>query len=258
MTRRHFTFACAGAQLVGSLDEAPGTSALLLVTGGNEVRSGAWAGQAQFAARIAAAGFPVLRFDRRGCGDSEGINQEFRSSGPDLAAARAALAEQCPHVTRIVALGNCDAASALMLDAGAGCDALVLCNPWTFGDDAGDEAPPEVMRDHYRRRLADPAAIKRLLTGRIALGPLLSSLFAAARTSTPPSTLAQAMAEGLGGFDGLVRILVATRDRTGQAFLATWSKSDPRMRICADATHSWVEDHAREWLVAQTLEVLRG
>ena len=54
MTRRHLTFACEGAALAGTLDLAPGSTGLLIVTGGNEVRAGAWNGQALFAARIAA------------------------------------------------------------------------------------------------------------------------------------------------------------------------------------------------------------
>ena len=90
MSRRHLVFACEGSRLAGTLDEAGGATGLLIVSGGNEVRAGAWNGQAQFAARIAAAGFPVLRFDRRGCGDSEGPNGEFRASAPDIAAALAA------------------------------------------------------------------------------------------------------------------------------------------------------------------------
>ena len=115
MSRRHLTFSCEGSTLVGSLDEAEGTTGLLIVTGGNELRSGAWAGQAQFAARIAEAGFPVFRFDRRGTGDSDGPNGEFRSSALDIAAALAAFHAQRPTLNRIVGFGNCDAASALML-----------------------------------------------------------------------------------------------------------------------------------------------
>ena len=68
MARRHITFPCEGAWLFGSLDEAPGAVGLLLVSGGREIRSGAFAGQARLAAEVAAAGFPVLRFDRRGVG----------------------------------------------------------------------------------------------------------------------------------------------------------------------------------------------
>jgi exosortase A-associated hydrolase 1 len=253
--RRHFTFTCDGAKLVGSLDQAPGTTGLLLVTGGNELRSGAWAGQAQFAARIAGAGHPVLRFDRRGCGDSEGVNGEFRSSAPDIAAALAAFRAECPQLSRVVAMGNCDAASALMLAGGAGADGLILSNPWTFESDAAHEAPPEAVRNHYRGRLGDWNAIKRLLTGKVALGPLLRSLMSAAAPPAPPSSLAQDMAAGIAEFSGPVRFLIAGKDRTALAFRSTWPKSDDRLRQCSAATHSFVEPEARAWLVEQTLAV---
>ncbi|WP_404480851.1 hydrolase 1, exosortase A system-associated [Novosphingobium sp. BL-52-GroH] len=257
MTRRHLTFACEGNALVATLDSAPGRTGLLLVSGGNEVRAGAWNGQAMFAARIAAQGFPVLRFDRRGVGDSEGANGGFRSSAADIAAALATLRKECPQVDRVVAFGNCDAASALMLARGAGLDALVLSNPWTIEDEA-EAAPAEVVRDHYRRRLADPAAIRRLLTGQVSLAKLARSLVSAIRpTPASPDGLAAQIASGISGFAGEVRFLVAGRDRTGLAFLSHSDKADPRIRICAEATHSFVEPEAQEWLTKQVLELLR-
>ena len=72
MTRRHVVFPSGWARLVGTIDEAPGATGLLIVSGGNEVRAGAWNGQSLLAARVAAAGFPVFRFDRAGIGDSSG------------------------------------------------------------------------------------------------------------------------------------------------------------------------------------------
>ena len=48
----------------------------------------------------------------------------------------AAFRRAAPQLTRIIAFGNCDAASALMLAGGAGCDGLVLSNPWTIAQDA--------------------------------------------------------------------------------------------------------------------------
>jgi exosortase A-associated hydrolase 1 len=259
MTRRHVLFPCEGSLLAGTMDEAPGSTGLLIVSGGNELRSGAWSGQAQFAARIAAEGFPVFRFDRRGVGDSEGGNGGFRKSAADIAAALAAFREEEPRLSRVIAWGNCDAASALMLAGGAGCDGLVLSNPWTIEDES--EAPPaEVLRDHYKRRLADPAAIKRLLTGQIPLGKLVRSLLGAAKpaSTAPMNALTQAMADGIKGFGGDIRFLIAARDRTAQAFLATWDKRDPRIHTCPDASHSFVEPAAREWLVGQLLDALRG
>lgn len=256
MSRRHLTFPCEGSTLVGTLDGASGMTGLLLVSGGNELRSGAWAGQAQFAARIAAEGFPTFRFDRRGVGDSDGPNREFKASGPDLAAALAAFRRAAPQVERVIALGNCDAASALMLARGANCDGLILSNPWTI-EETEAAPPPDVIRAHYRRRLANPEAFKRLLTGKVSLRQLAGSLFAATKPPPPPSSLAQHMAAGLEAFGGQVAILIAERDRTAQAFLSAWNKDDPRIRRCAGASHSYVEPDAREWLEAQVLEVLK-
>src|SRR3546814_2981780 len=104
--RHHLAFACEGGALAATRDEAPGTTGLLIVSGGNEIRSGAHRGMAMLAARIADAGHPVFRFDRRGIGDSEGANGGFENSGPDIAAAIAAFRGAAPQVSRLVAFGK--------------------------------------------------------------------------------------------------------------------------------------------------------
>jgi len=257
MNRRHVAFACEGATLIGTVDGADAATGLLLVTGGNELRSGAWGGQAELAARIAAAGFPVFRFDRRGMGDSDGPPDDFRASGPDIAAALAEFRRQCPALTRIIGFGNCDAASALMLAGGARLDGLVLSNPWTIeSDDA--PPPPAVLRGHYGRRLRDPAALMRVLGGKVSLRKLAASLRDALRPASPPSSLAQDMAAGIADFTGPIAILLAERDRTAKAFQAAWNKSDGRIRVCANATHGFVEPQARAWLADQVLAILRA
>ncbi len=258
MTRRHLSFECEGATLVGTLDEAEGATALLIVTGGNELRAGAWNGQAQFAARIAAAGFPVFRFDRRGIGDSEGSNAGFRGSSVDIAAALDALKANSPQVSRVIGFGNCDGATALALDRSGGFDGLLLSNPWTVEESDGEEAaapPPAAVRAHYFQRLKDPRAILRLLKGGVAFGKLFASLRVALRPAPPPSSLAQEFAAGIKAFKGPISILLAERDRTAQVFAAGWDGADPRLRHCTGATHSYVE--SQDWLEAQVLEMLR-
>lgn len=263
MTRRSLAFACEGCTLAATLDAAPGTAGLLIVSGGNEIRAGAFGGQADMAARIARAGFPVFRFDRRGIGDSEGENAGFRRSASDLAAALAAFREAAPHLTRVVAFGNCDAASALMLAEGAGCDALVLSNPWTIEtDDTGDDAdltpPPAAIRARYLEKMRNPREIMRLVSGGVNLSKLASGVMHALRPPPPPSSLAAEMAAGLASFGGDVRILLATADRTAQVFETAWYLSDPRIRRCEGATHAYVAPAHRDWLEAELTQVLRG
>lgn len=259
MSRLHLTFACEGTTLAGTIDTAPGTSGLLVVTGGNEIRSGAFSGQAQLAARIARKGFPVFRFDRRGVGDSDGENKGFRKSRRDIEAALAAFRAMAPQIERVVGFGNCDAASALMLGEGAGCDALVLSNPWTIeGNGADAVPPPAAVRARYAAKLKDPRELARLVGGKVDLRKLAKGMLQAARRRAAPSSLAHEMGRGLAGYDGPVRIVLAMADRTAQAFEGAWDRADPSIARCPGASHAWVEPEAREFLDRQLLEMLRA
>ena len=257
MSRKHVSFDCAGAQLAGTLDDAEKSTGLLLVTGGNETRAGAFSGQATLAATLAKAGYPVFRFDRRGVGDSEGYNMGFRHSQDDVAAALKAFRTACPGLSRVVALGNCDAATALMLARGAGADALVLSNPWTYEDEEDDAPPPpEAIRARYWQKLKNPREVWRLLSGGVDLGKLWRGLRTASGPKAAPSRLAGEMEQGLGKFRGKVRILVAGADRTGQAFLSGWDGKDPRLAIRADADHAYSSEADQKWFVEQVLAAL--
>jgi exosortase A-associated hydrolase 1 len=255
VTRRHLTFPCAGDTLAATLDEAPGGTGLLIVTGGNETRSGAFAGQAQLAARIAAAGYPVFRFDRRGVGDSTGINSGFTGSAEDIAAALAAFRHAAPQITRVVAFGNCDAASALMLAQGAGCHALALANPWTFEQaDAGP--PPAAIRQRYAAKLRNPRELWRLVTGGVSLRKLAGGIVAALKPAAPPSSLAQQMQAGLSAFAGPVHVLLAANDRTAQAYMATCPDRQATWQLCEGAGHAFAESHANNWLFSRLYSIL--
>jgi len=257
VSRRQFAFDCAGSSLAASIDDAHGTTGLLIVTGGNETRAGAFSNQAQLAADVAAAGHPVLRFDRRGVGDSEGVNMGFRESAEDIAAALAAFRAQSPGLRRVVAFGNCDAASALMLSGGAGFDGLVLSNPWTYESDQADAPPPpSAIRARYAAKLRNPRELLRLITGKVSFAKLARGLVSASANKAAPSALAETMKAGLAGFSGPVRLLVAERDRTGQAFVSSWGGRDPRLKRCADADHAYSDEASRQWLLAQILAAL--
>lgn len=265
MNRLHFDFGCGSLKLAGSLDTAPGTTGLLIVSGGNEIRSGAFSGQAQLAARIARKGFPVMRFDRRGIGDSEGENRGFRSSKGDIRAAIEAFRGMVPQMERVIGMGNCDAASALMLSEGEGFDALILSNPWTIEDEPDDsnsgaepQHSPDAIRARYAQKLKNPREILRLFRGGVDLGKLAGGVMASLRGNTAPSLLASEMRNGLSSFAGPVSILLASEDRTAQLFEAAWDNNDPRIVRCAGAGHAYVEPEHRTWLEQQVLVALRA
>lgn len=258
MSRLHLTFACEGSTLAATLDTAPLTTGLLLVSGGNEIRSGAFRGQARLAQTIAKRGFPVFRYDRRGVGDSEGRNLGFEESEADIRAALEAFRAIAPQVNRVIGFGNCDAASALMLARGADCDGLVLSNPWTIEDATDDTPPPQAIRARYLQKLGNPREVMRLLRGGVDLRKLSGGIMRAIRPAPAAGDLATRMKAGIEGFDGPARILLATSDRTAQVFEGAWAKDDPRVVRCEGASHAFVEPHAREWLEARLLEALRG
>jgi exosortase A-associated hydrolase 1 len=263
--RHQLSFACDGAALAASLDEAPGTTGLLVVSGGSEIRSGAHRGMAMLAERVAAAGYPVFRFDRRGIGDSEGGNGGYESSGPDIAAAIAAFRDAAPRVSRVVAFGNCDAASALLLHQPLALDALIVANPWTYDSDEGDAAdepalpPATAIRARYLARLRDPKSVLRLLKGEVDFGKLLRGLSALGKSAAPsaPDGLPARIEMALSGLSCPATILLATGDRTAQAFMENCPAALGRVPVqrLASQSHSFAGDDG-EWLAERILAAL--
>lgn len=257
--RRHLTFPCGPDTLIGTLDQdtAIGSTGLLLVSGGREIRSGSWGGQAQIAARLAAAGVPVLRYDRRGVGQSEGHDPGFQHTRDDIAAALAAFRAAVPGLRRIAAFGNCDAAAALMLHSAAlGLDGLVLANPWTLESEEAQAAPPAALRQRYLSKLKNPREVLRLLTGGVNLAKLLGGLRQAAAAPLKSGLVAE-MDAGLARFTGPATILLAAGDRTAQMFEAAWPKGDARIQRHASAGHSFAGQDAQDWLFERLLEATR-
>lgn len=268
--RRMIDFQCGGDRLVGTLDEAGGATGLLIVSGGNEIRSGAYSGQAAMARYFTELGYPVFRFDRRGVGDSEGQNGGFESSADDIAAAVATFGVEAPHVTRLVAFGNCDAATALAFEH-RGLDALVLANPWVIEATSGESDAPTkpssaAVRARYWARLKNPRSIIDLLTGKIDLKKLAGGL-AKASQKEAPSGLAARLASLLEGSSIPADILVADRDTTALAFLGTYKdaifdpvRARPNVSLSRfnSASHSFADAAAKAWLYERIDRTLKA
>lgn len=230
--RRPLTFDCDGATLGAMVHPAGGTVGVVIVTGGVQTRAGSHRGFVQLADRLAAAGCPTLRFDRRGVGDSDGEDPGFRNSAPDIAAAADALRRSFPQVEQVVGWGLCDAASALGLHAAAiGLDGLVLANPWTRDSDDLELPPPNIVARRYLARLRNPRELARLARGRFDWRKAIRGL---RRLAAPeaPSSLARDLAAGLGAFDGPILFILADADATAQACHALLQRV-PLRHVCS-------------------------
>lgn len=214
--RRLIAFPCEDETLLGTLDAADGATGLLIVSGGNEPRMGAHRGMALLAARLAARGTPVFRFDRRGVGDSGGANGGWVSSAPDLAAAAAAFRAAAPGLMRIVGFGNCDAATTLALfGAGAGVHDLILANPWVIERSNG-LPPPAAIRARYAERLRSPREWLHFALHGVSLPKLFSGLSAILRKPSE-SELARGFADAVRQQN--TTIILAERDGTAIAYV---------------------------------------
>lgn len=262
--RRIIAFDCTGDTLIGTLDSGTAKTGLLIVSGGNEIRSGAHSGQSTLAATIAAKGHPVFRYDRRGTGDSAGMNAGFLSSAADIAAAVAAFRAAAPEMKRVVALGNCDAATALALfHAPLAIDALILANPWVIEEGRetikheSAKPPAAAIRARYWQRIKNPRTIIDLLTGKISVRKLAGGLAVAARREKP-TALALKLTQALQHCTIPVTLLVARRDTTALAFMAAWhdtmfkpvrQKSTITLTQFDTASHSFADTQSKDWLI---------
>lgn len=262
MARQPILIRLPGATLAGMAHPADGPTAVLMVPGGPQTRHGSHRGFVALADALAANGHPVLRFDRRGLGDSDGDDPGFRHIAPDISAARAALLAAFPRVQRVVGWGLCDGASALALRPAA-FDALVLVNPWTLDADRSPAFPQRAaIAARYRARLLDPSRWRALLAGRIDLGKAARGLIHVARAE-PPSDVALRISASLSAYPGRVLVPLAGADNTAHAFAAAWrsqlfsaARAHGRVRLAEvpGATHTFARAPAAEALARLTLD----
>lgn len=261
--RRSLIFDCAHEALLGTLDDAKGPTGLLIVTGGRQTRIGPHRMMAMLARELAAQGYPVFRYDRRGVGDSTGHDAGFRRSGPDMLAAATAFRAACPQMESLWALGLCDGASALALNhdvtAFAG---LILLNPWVIEAQAG-APPPAAIRAHYRQRLLTAKGLSHVL--RRGFNPLAALKGVRAAFQAPDQALASDVMASLGRFGGTAHILLAKRDATARAYLDVHHgklgaplKNTRRIALATldSASHSFASRDNQAWLKAQVLSAL--
>lgn len=261
--RRLIRFPCEDAMLSGSIDEAAGSIGLLCVTGGSQVRTGPHRMLHQIAATVAAQGFPVFRYERRGLGDSDGTDPGYRDSGPDLIAAAAAFRAEAPGVRTIVGFGLCDGATTLALHgAAAGIGGIVLANPWLV-ETAPDDLAPAAARIHYRGRFLSAKAWGDVLRGRVNVFGAARSLFGSV-TKADVDGLADDVAARLTPYAGRLTLILATGDGTAIAAGACWNadafshvRGETLVSVATDS-HSFARSGDLDPVIAGTLNMLRN
>ncbi|MFL6709175.1 MAG: hydrolase 1, exosortase A system-associated [Massilia sp.] len=250
-------FGCAGETLIGvaSIPEQPSSRGVLVVVGGPQYRAGSHRQFTLLARALASEGFPVLRFDYRGMGDSSGPMRDFEDVDTDLAAAIDQFYVTVPGLKEVVIWGLCDGASAAMFYAQhdprvAG---LVMLNPWARSEQG---LAKSTLKHYYLARLRDPALWKKIASFKFNYAGALASMAGIARkafgkdsAATPPGTPAARpsfhvrMCEGLGRFRGRGLFIISGADLTAKEFLDM-----------AGGSHEWRGLLAAPSMTRQTLD----
>lgn len=211
-------FDCEQQLLVGILHPAQASLGVIIISGAPQYRIGSHRLFVRLARLLAAQGYPVLRFDYRGLGDSSGVRPEPEALTADIQSAIDAFHQQQPQLQQIMLLGLCDGATAAL----AACQQdpriqrLVLLNPWLPDTQARSQA---YLQHYYRSQLLSGQWWRKLLTGQIAIGSRLREYLkhwqqSQQSASAQPHPLSQALA----GFHGKSLILLSERDITAQSF----------------------------------------
>jgi len=253
--RRAVYFSCRDCWLVGIVDvpAAPKPRGVLVVTGGPQYRVGSHRHFVLMAQELAASGIPVMRFDYRGMGDSEGELRNFEQLDDDLDAAIAEFFKLLPAMKELVLWGLCDGATA------AACHAvrdprvagLVMLNPWVRTEQGHARA---TLRHYYAQRLMERGLWRKLASGTLHIGRTLNSVIelAAAARQRPAAdapSLPQRLHRALSGFQGRILIVLSGADLGAREFSALpaqhphWRKllDAPRVQLrqVAHANHTF-------------------
>lgn len=126
---------CHASALIGILHKPQHykkTGIIIVPAGGPQYRVGCARQIILWSRRLAREGYPVLRFDYRGFGDSAGQFNGFENIDDDIAAAIEKLRAEMEDVDSIVLWGECNAASSIMMYAWREqhIKALIMQNPW--------------------------------------------------------------------------------------------------------------------------------
>jgi|CZKH01.1.fsa_nt_gi exosortase A-associated hydrolase 1 len=279
------SFLCDRARLYGILHHPsqPSDCGVLLLAGRPALRSGRHRLFVLLARAWAESGTPVMRFDYRGSGDSEGEMGTLEQTHVDISAAIDAFQSSMPGLQEVVLWGQCGGAADAILYApqDSRVTGVVLANPWLYGSRVRTLAALHRRGSQYLwkfRRMLSGSANSTLKTnpmeepypadGADVAVPLATSEVEQTYRSYRAPDVSRRLANSLEEFRGRVLVILSGKDAGAQAFKRTaslsfrWRRilSSPRVRReeLPEANHSF---RRPEWCgaaAAFTLEWLRN
>lgn len=277
---RAVVFPCNASWLYGiiSLPERSTSRGVLIVVGGPQYRVGSHRQFTLLARHLAAHGVPVLRFDYRGMGDSEGEARTFEDVQDDLRCAIDSFFKETPCLGELVIWGLCDAASAALFYAyqDQRVTGLVLVNPWVRTDQGAAKA---YLKHYYLRRFFSRDLWNTVWRGNFKFTAAAHSLAKIAHNAfqgaEKPDTLEpngprqfaslpERMLYGLSCFRGKVLLIISGNDLTAREFCdltrdsSKWRKLLTSTQVSQleleEANHTFSRREWRDQVAASTME----
>lgn len=221
-------FDCQGDRLIGIFHntEVVAHKGVVLVVGGPQYRVGSHRQFVLLARALAEKGVPVLRFDYRGMGDSEGKFRGFEGLGQDIKCAVNQLMLLKLELESVVLLGLCDAATAAGFYAhnDSRISGLVLLNPWVRSEQGEAKA---FIKHYYLKRVLSKNFWQKVAKGDFQVTKSLKSLVAKFRVVRADNTavaiesmgtLAERTFFGLNAFKGKILLVLSGNDLTAAEF----------------------------------------
>lgn len=256
-----FTINCEGEFIVGVLhapNTARNTAIVMMPAGELQYRVGCGRQLVEFAREVSGKGFPVVRFDPRGVGDSSGEYVGVDHVGSELKAVIARLKTDFPEVNRVVLWGGCAAASGIMMHT----HSLPEVSGWILSNPAVKSRQVRALahRGHYLRRLRDAKFWRKVFT--LQYNPWdYAKAFAAQAFASPPESPRQ---ENPSASDGVVgngeelfmqRMLDGVQEFTGSALLVMSGRSLIRAEFDVLLEHSSVWKTAFGEILNQRVDI---
>lgn len=269
-------FSCGDDLLYGilSVPDLAQSRGILMLVGGAQYRAGSHRQFTLLSRFFASRGIPVMRFDYRGMGDSEGDTRDFENVDDDIRCAVDYFMGSVAGMTGVIMWGLCDAASAALFYGfrDPRIAGLALVNPWIRTETG---LAKTYLRHYYISRILDRALWQKILHARFnyraaAASLVMQVLTAFGKNGRDPisASLPDRMFEGYNRFKGPVFLILSGNDLTAKEFTDLASTDEKWFSLLQErrtqhlelpnANHTFSTRQWRDRVAGQTLDWIRS